>query len=255
MARHLASASRRVFNLGGIAHLDQQQVAQVIDHLAGKLARVAAGVQGGVDALQAAGRPCRSIRASTRSSTAWLVAVPSTSWASSRVIGSPVEASWSSSEMASRMAPVDWRAIRVSASASTWMFSSWRHLFQIGDDIRHRDAAELVALAARKHRGRDLVHLGGRQDENGMRRRLFQRLQQGVEGCRGEHVDFVDDVDFVAPLVGGKIDLIAQVAHIFDAGVGGGVDLDQVQEAALVDRLAVLAFVARALRPGLRPGS
>ncbi len=63
--------------------------------------------------------------------------------------------------------------------------------------------------------------------------RLFQRLQQGVEGRRGEHVHFVDDVDLVAPLVGGEVDLIAQVAHVVHAGIGGGVDLDQVEEAPL----------------------
>ena len=76
------------------------------------------------------------------------------------------------------------------------------HLFQAGDDIRHRDAPELVALAAREHRGGYLVDFGGRQDEDGVGRRLLQRLQQGVESRRGEHVDFVDDIDLVTALVG-----------------------------------------------------
>ncbi len=77
-----------------------------------------------------------------------------------------------------------------------------------------------------------------------MRGRLFQRLKQGIEGGGGEHVHFVDDIDLVTPLVGGKVDLVAQVAHVVDAGVGGGVDLDQVQEAPLEDGLAVRALAA-----------
>ena len=76
-----------------------------------------------------------------------------------------------------------------------------------------------------------------------MGRRLLQRLQQGVEGGDGEHVDFVDDVDLVAPLAGGEVDLLAQQANVVDAGVAGGVDLDQVEEAGLVDGVAERAGV------------
>ena len=88
------------------------------------------------------------------------------------------------------------------------------------------------------------MHLSGRQDKNGVRRRLFERLQQRVEsGCR-KHVHFVNNVNFEAGLVGGEIDLIAQVAHIFNAGVRGGVNFDQIHKAALVDRLAMQAGIA-----------
>jgi hypothetical protein len=45
---------------------------------------------------------------------------------------------------------------------------------------------------------RDLVRLGRREDELHVRRRLLERLQQRVEGLRGEHVHLVDDVDLVA---------------------------------------------------------
>ena len=60
-----------------------------------------------------------------------------------------------------------------------------------------RDAGEVVALAPRKHGDRNLVRLGGGEEELDVRRRLFQRLQEGVEGPGREHVHFVDVVDLV----------------------------------------------------------
>jgi len=47
------------------------------------------------------------------------------------------------------------------------------------------------------------------QHKLGVGRRLFQGFQQRVEGCGGEHVDLVDDVDFEATFAGGEVDLIA----------------------------------------------
>ena len=49
--------------------------------------------------------------------------------------------------------------------------------------IARLDAAQVEALAARQHRHRHLADLGGGEDELHMRRRLFQRLQQRVEGA------------------------------------------------------------------------
>ena len=118
--------------------------------------------------------------------------------------------------------------------------------FQLTDDIVHRNTSELMALAARKHGGRYFMHLGGGQDENGMGRRLLERFKQGVEGCRGKHVDFVNDVDFVLPLVGSEVYLVAQITYIFDGSIGSRVDLDQVQETTLIDGYTVRATVARA---------
>jgi hypothetical protein len=46
------------------------------------------------------------------------------------------------------------------------------------------DAAEVEALASRKHRHRHLANLGRGEDELHMLRRLFQGLQQCVEGAR-----------------------------------------------------------------------
>jgi hypothetical protein len=60
------------------------------------------------------------------------------------------------------------------------------------------DAAQVEPLTARQYGDRDLVHLGRREQEFHVRRRLFQRLQKRVERVLGQHVDFIDDVDLVA---------------------------------------------------------
>lgn len=50
-----------------------------------------------------------------------------------------------------------------------------------------------------------------------------------------EHVHFVDQVDLEAPTAGRVLHVIEQFAGVFDLGTAGGVDFDQVDEAALVD--------------------
>ena len=77
-----------------------------------------------------------------------------------------------------------------------------------------------------------------------MRRRLFQGLEQGVECARGEHVDLIEEVDLPLEVAGGEGDLVAQLAHVVDAAVAGGVHLDEVEGGAGVDGLAGAAGVA-----------
>ena len=63
---------------------------------------------------------------------------------------------------------------------------------------RRLDAPQLEALAARQDGDRDLADLGGGEDELRVRRRLLDRLQQGVPRLGREHVHLVQDVDLVA---------------------------------------------------------
>ena len=84
-----------------------------------------------------------------------------------------------------------------------------------------------------------------------MRRRLLERLQQGVERLAGELVGLVDDVDLVLALGGRESDLFTQVPHLVDAAVARRVDLDQVEEPSVADGDAVLALVARLAVLGL----
>ena len=58
------------------------------------------------------------------------------------------------------------------------------------------NAAERVALTARENRRRQLFGRGRREDEHRLLRRLLERLEKRVRALFGEHVRFVDDVDF-----------------------------------------------------------
>ena len=148
---------------------------------------------------------------------------------------------WSNSDSASRTEPSAARAISASASGSAV------DLFRSGDALqmlhqqRGIDAAQIEALAARQHGHRHLADFGGGEDELGVRRRLFQRLEQRIEGGARQHVHFVEDVDLVARRHRRVADGVVDLAHVLDAVVRGGVHLDDVEMPAFHDRLAVHA--------------
>ena len=125
-----------------------------------------------------------------------------------------------------------------------------------------RNRQQVEALAARNDRLQDLVNLGRRKDELHMRRRFLDRLQKCVPRLRGQHMNFVDDVNLIAP--GHRLvhDVFGQLAHIRRRIAAGGVDLDHVEAAflhngaardALAARLAVLR-VETVHRLGENPG-
>ena len=101
------------------------------------------------------------------------------------------------------------------------------------------DAAQVEALAARQHRHRHLADLGRGEHEFGVFRRLLQRLQEGVERRRRQHVDFVDDVDLIARAGRRITDAVIDLADIVDAGMGRRVHLQDVHVPAFHDRLAM----------------
>ena len=105
------------------------------------------------------------------------------------------------------------------------------------------DPAEIKTLAARQHRDRDFADFGGGEHEFGVLGRLFQRLQERVEGRRRQHVDFVDDVDLVAGAGRRIAHAVIDLADVVDAGMGGGVHFQHVHVPAFHDRLAVHAEV------------
>ena len=121
-------------------------------------------------------------------------------------------------------------------------------------DLRVGEPAEVEALAARQDRGGDLVPLRRREDEYGVGRRLLERLQERLEGGRGDRVDLVDDEDLPAVPHRRVADDLDQVAGLVDLAVRGAVDLERVDRAPLEDLLARLARPTRARgRPGGRP--
>ena len=120
-----------------------------------------------------------------------------------------------------------------------------RDAFEVLGDGLDRDAAEVEPLATPDDRGRHLVRLGRREDEPDADRRLLEHLQQRVERLARQPLRLVDDVDLLAALDrrGGR--LLAELARVVDAAVGGRVDLDHVQVLPVPDGHALIARAAR----------
>ena len=68
--------------------------------------------------------------------------------------------------------------------------------------------------------------------------RLFQSFEKSIEGLGGEHMDFIDDIDFKLSAGGGVRDAFPKFLDAFDASIGGAVDLQDVEAATLLDLFA-----------------
>ncbi len=117
-------------------------------------------------------------------------------------------------------------------------------LRQVIDDVPLRHLLEVELQAARQHRHRNLLRVGGGEDEFHMLRRLLERLQHRVERMPGEHVDFVDHEHLEAPLHRRIRRLVEQCRHVLDTAVRGCVHLDVIGKAVGIDRAAGAALVA-----------
>ena len=104
-----------------------------------------------------------------------------------------------------------------------------------GTDLLGQEASQIQLQTAREHRDRDLLRVGGREQELHMRRRLLQGLQQGVEAVVGEHVHLVDQIDLVACTGRGIGDVVQKLAGLIDLGARGGIHLDEIHESTAVD--------------------
>ena len=103
------------------------------------------------------------------------------------------------------------------------------------DDQRRRQLLEVELQAAGENRDRDLLRIGRRQHELHVFGRLLERFQHRVERRLGQHVDFVDQVDLVAPRRRRVARVVEYFPHVVDAGVRRRVELQQVDEPAGVD--------------------
>ncbi len=125
------------------------------------------------------------------------------------------------------------------------------NVFQLRTDLLNVQRLQMELQAARQNGDRQLLRIGRRQQEFHMGRRLFQRFQQGVEAVTRQHMDFIDQIDLEAATRRGVLHVIQQIAGIFNFGARGGVDLDQIDKAPLLDLTAV---VTHATRRGGDPG-
>ncbi len=67
--------------------------------------------------------------------------------------------------------------------------------------------------------------------------RLFQGLQQCIEGLIGQHVHFVDDVDLVARATGPHTNIGSQLPDFIDTAIAGSIDFDHIDVLARIDGL------------------
>ena len=108
---------------------------------------------------------------------------------------------------------------------------------QMLDDECRWDTTKVKPLASTQNRRQNLLGIGRREEKLHMRRGLFQRLEQRIESRCREHVNLVDDVDFVFARGGRKLGRIPQLTNLVDAVVRSTVDLQYVQGAPLGDFL------------------
>ena len=118
--------------------------------------------------------------------------------------------------------------------------------------VGNADAVEIVGLAAGEDRRQDLVLFRRREDEDGVCRRLFQCLEEGVEGGLRQHVDLVDDIDAVLAHLRRHLDLLDQGLDVIDTVVGGGVQFVDAVGTAFLEGDAGFALPAGLhVRPGM----
>ncbi len=146
-----------------------------------------------------AARASPEASASVVSKSSSASAAPSSSTTSSvATFGPPKATSWSRVPSASRKLPdADARDQRDGAVVDLDLLGVGDPADHLGD-LLERGALEVEALAAIDDRRHHLLRLGGGEDEDGVRRRLLERLQEGVPGLLGEHVGLVEDVDLPA---------------------------------------------------------
>ena len=117
-------------------------------------------------------------------------------------------------------------------------------VFQVTHRILDADAVEVIDLAAREDGGYDFVFLGCGEDEDGVARRLLERLEEGVESLLREHMYLVDDEERVASHLRQDAHLLDEGADVVHRVVRGGIQLVDVERASLVEGAARFALVA-----------
>src|SRR5436309_15130304 len=89
-------------------------------------------------------------------------------------------------------------------------------------------ALKAKELAARKNGGRYFLVLGRGQDKHGVLGRLFESFKKSIKGVVGDLMRLIDNSDLVAAAGGRVTHVFAQLADLFDAAVGGGVNLQNI---------------------------
>ena len=216
----------------GWADLEDEQPPHGLDHLAAEQREILAGLRGAVDGLERGGPIAAEQRRHERADMDGRGGAEEPGH--SRLVEPPLAVGDGGIEQRERVAQAALRGAHQHGQRR----SLEGHLL-LRQDLRQargeqlgRNGLEVEALAAREHGGGNPLGLGGREDEDHVGRRLFQRLEKGVEGRAGEHVDLVDDVDLEPAAGGSVLDVLPERPDVVDTRVGGRVDLQDVHRSA-----------------------
>ena len=158
----------------------------------------------------------------------------------------PQEAmAWSMMLSASRMEPSPASASMASALSSASIPSCRAMSRKLLHDVVEAHGMKAEVLAARADGLRNVLGLRGRHHEDDVPGRLFQRLEQRVEGGVGDLVRLVENVDLETVARRTIARRLAQFADFVNAAVGGGVNLDHVHRIAGANLAAGIAHAAR----------
>ena len=100
---------------------------------------------------------------------------------------------------------------------------------QVVGDVFNLDSVEVEDLATAENGRYDLVFLGCCQDEDGVCRRFFKRLEESVEGGRRQHVNLVDDVDLELARLRRDAHAVDNATDVIHAVVGGCIEFEDVE--------------------------
>ena len=112
------------------------------------------------------------------------------------------------------------------------------------DNIRYRDAREIINLATRQNRRQHLMFLRRCQNEQSMVWRLLQRLQESIEGGGTQHVHLINNKNLVFSDRRRDAHLVNQRADIIDRVIRSRIQLVDIVRPLFVESLARFAFVA-----------
>ncbi len=139
--------------------------------------------------------------------------------------------------------PASARSARASSSAA--IFSRAGEISELAENLLKAHGAKAEVLAARTDGLRNILGSGRGQHENHMAGRLFQSLEQRIEGRVGDLVGFVEDIYLEAVACRAVAGGFAEFADFVDAAVSGGVDFDDIDRVPGANFGAGLAYAAR----------
>src|SRR5690606_625564 len=109
---------------------------------------------------------------------------------------------------------------------------------QVVGHILYLYPVEIKNLTAGKDGRKDFVLLGCRQNKYGVRRWLFQCLQEGIKCSLRQHVHLINDVDFIFSGLWWDAYLLDKATDVIHRIVGGCVQLVNAERIPVLERSA-----------------